>query len=256
MAPAGNRMPPPPTQPVRAVDADERKRLEAGRGLGPFLAWRDPGGALAIKQLEPGVAVRIGRWIECPIAFDHLFVSREHAEVLLRASVAPESTSVFLLDLQSKHGTEHRRVESHEGALPSGQLRPAPRRPAGPLQLGQGDHDVCLAREVWIRIGGVPHDPGITAEPPDDLPQPTPREHDVLVELCRPQFDSPDRAVPPPTNARIAAGLTPRIGEARVSDIVSALYQKYELRGTPAQNRLELVELALRRRLVGPEHYT
>ena len=244
-----------PTFPVRASDADERALLKRTHARGPFLAWRDPSGTLHVHPLEPGIPVTIGRSDGSPIAFDHVLVSRAHAEVLMQTGLNPASTSVHLLDLQSKHGTEHRRVESHEGSRPTGRLRPAPRRPGRPLQLGQGDHDVRLANHVWFRVGAVPHDPAVTADPPEDIPQPTPRQREVLVELCRPQFVAPDRPVPPPTNSQIAQRLRPRIGEERVSDIMSDLYNRYDLKGTPGQNRLSLVELALRQRLVGPEHY-
>ena len=58
-----------------------------------------------------------------------------------------------------------------------------------------------------------------------------------------------------PSNAEIGARLTPPIGAARVSDIMSAMYVKYELTETNVQNRLALVDLALHHRLVGHADY-
>ena len=41
-------------------------------------------------------------------------------------------------------------------------LHPAPTLSAGRTGLEAGDHDVLLAGEVWIRVGGVPVDRGAT----------------------------------------------------------------------------------------------
>jgi DNA-binding CsgD family transcriptional regulator len=89
----------------------------------------------------------------------------------------------------------------------------------------------------------------------EGIPEPTPRQRALLVELCRPQFRTPGRMVPPPSNAQIGVLLKPTIGPERVSDILSALYEKYDLRGTSVQNRLSLVLLAIRERIVVAEDY-
>jgi hypothetical protein len=77
----------------------------------------------------------------------------------------------------------------------------------------------------------------------------------VLVELCRRQFAETQRHVVPPSNAEIGVKLTPPIKAERVSDLLSELYDKYGLRYAKEQNRLELIDLAIRGRLVRAEHY-
>ena len=69
----------------------------------------------------------------------------------------------------------------------------AARVPARPAQLDAGEHDVRLAGERYVLIGGVPLDEGSTNDRAD-IPEPTPRQRDVLVELCRPFFEPPGRA--------------------------------------------------------------
>lgn len=242
--------------PLRAATAQESNRLAEARRAGPFVAWRDGSGMLRIEALRAGKPLTVGRSIDNAIAFEHLLVSREHAEILLRVRSKPADTSVFLLDLRSKHGTAHRRLALEKGATrPIGPLQPAPSQPAGPLRLESGVHDVKLAGEVWMRIGGVPVDHGATGDREYDLPKPTARERDVLVELCRPRFGAAGTPVATPSNAQIGASLKPRIGAERVSDLLSQMYAKYDLDGTKEQNRFGLVELALEHRLVRPEHY-
>ncbi len=242
--------------PVRPGTVQERTRLAEARRRGPFVAWRDGSRVLHIHALVPGKPVTVGRSIESTISLGHLLVSREHAEVLLKVRSHPTDTSVFLLDLRSKHGTAHRPLEIARGTeTPSGPLQPAPSEPAGPLRMQPGDHDVKFAGEVWIRIGGVPVDQGATGDRDYDLPEPTKRERDVLVELCRPQFGAAGSPVATPSNAQIAGRLKPPIGAERVSDLLSQMYAKYDLAGTKEQNRFRLVELALQHRLVRSEDY-
>jgi hypothetical protein len=88
----------------------------------------------------------------------------------------------------------------------------------------------------------------------DGLPAPTKRQRDVLVELCRPQFER-GTAVATPSNAEIGARVQPPIRAARVSDLLSELYLKYDLRGTKEQNRISLADLALNHGFVRPEDY-
>jgi hypothetical protein len=114
---------------------------------------------------------------------------------------------------------------------------------------------VKLAGEVWMRIGAVPVDRGATCDRDVDLPSPTKRERDVLVELCRTHFVAATGSAATPSNAQIGALLRPPIGAERVSDLISQLYGKYELTGTKEQNRVRLVELALEHRLVRPDDY-
>jgi hypothetical protein len=88
----------------------------------------------------------------------------------------------------------------------------------------------------------------------DDVPKPTPRQREVLVELCRPFFTWPGVPVPA-SNAEIASRLKPPIGQERVSDLLSALYQLYDLKGTTEQRRALMVEFARRHRLVDVGDY-
>jgi hypothetical protein len=244
-------------QPLRAMGAQESNRLATARGGGPFVAWRDDQGTMQVLALAPGKPVTVGRSTDSTIAFEHLLVSREHAEVLMRARRKPSDTSVFLLDLRSKHGTEQRQVELQHGAERAiMELQPVPSQPASPMRLEPGEHDVRLAGEVWIRVGGVRVDPGATHERDDhQLPKPTPRERDVLVELCRPRFAAGAGSVAAPSNAQIAANIVPRIGPDRVSDLLSQMYKKYDLHDTKEQNRVSLIDLALKHRFVGAADY-
>jgi hypothetical protein len=243
-------------QPVRPRDDQEVMCLDRARERGAFVAWRDGPGNLRIHHLVSREAVTIGRAAPNTVMFDHLLISRDHAEVVMVVRGDADSTTVYLHDLWSKHGTEHRRVPVDDRDRASLALKPAATRPAGRAGLQAGDHDVLLAGEVWLRVGAVPVDRGVTGSRGDDLPAPTPRERDVLVELCRPRFETPGRHVATPSNAEIGAWMRPAIKAARVSDMMSAMYVKYELSGTNVQNRLELVELALRHRLVGPADYS
>lgn len=242
--------------PLRAATAGEENRLAAARRDGPFFAWRDGGGALRVMALEPEEPVAIGRDDGSAVVIGHPLVSREHAIVLVRRRGASDR-SVHLVDAGSRHGTELRPVSRSGGAVkPAGPLAPVPSLPGRSLRLAPGDHDVRFAGEVWAHLGAVPLDVGATGDRDAGLPAPTPRERDVLVALCRPQFLAPDRRVPLPSNAQIGGQLKPTIGTERVSDLLSQLYAKYGLTGTKEQNRAELVELALRHRLVDPDDFT
>lgn len=254
--PGSGAIRPSHTHPVRAVDDEERERLGAARARGAFVAWRDAPGTLRVHDLRPAVPVTIGRAQDNTVAFEHVLVSRRHAEILLRVNSRPASTSVLLSDEQSKHGTAHRRLALGDEDRAARALEPAPTRSAGALRLAAGDHDVRLAGEVWLRVGAVPVDTAATGSREHGVAEPTTREHQVLVELCRPRFAAGRRRGPTPSNGQIAAALTPPIRADRVSDLLSQMYKKYGLDGTKEQNRSELVELALERGLVGHEHYT
>jgi hypothetical protein len=199
-----------------------------------------------VHELSPREPATIGR-VEGTVTFaSHREVSREHAEVTMRRYADPPAVCVYLLDMASKHGTEHRAVRLRGGvAQETGPWQAAPRVPGRPAQLDAGEHDVRLARERFILIGGVPFDEGRTSDR-DTLPEPTARQRDVLVELCRPFFASPGTVVATPSNGEIAARLEPVISSDRVSDLLSELYKRYDLHGTKEQNRMRLVELAKR----------
>ena len=249
----------PPTYflPVRPATVQERNRLTEARRVGPFVAWRDGSRELQVHRARAGQARHDRALAGNTISLAHLLVSRDHAEVLLRSAASRLTLGVpARLAVQARH-----RAASAE----DGERAPRRRRGhSGPPRASPadchcdctpGDHDVQLAGEVWIRIGGVPVDQGATGDRDYDLPEPTKRERDVLVELCRPPVrrrrepcrDAEQRA---DRRARQAA-----IGAERVSDLLSQMYAKYELAGTKEQNRFELVELAMQHRLVRPEDY-
>jgi len=236
-------------EPVRPDGAAEAARIAQTANKQPYVAWRGMDGTLHVHGLSPQAPATIGR-INGTVTFpEHRGVSREHAEVTLREYHDPPAVGVYLLDLGSKQGTQHRSVTLRNGvARNPGEWVTAPRVPARPTQLDAGAHDVRLAGERYLLIGGVPLDDGRTSDR-DDLPQPTPRQREVLVELCRPLFESPGVLVPPATNAQIAVRLKPPIGADRVSDLMSEMYRRYDLRGTREQNRLQLAGLAKQRLL-------
>ena len=231
-------------QPVRPDGAAEVARIAQAANRHPYVAWRDADGGLRVRELGPRAPVTIGRVTGTVTFPDHGAVSREHAEVTVREYADPPALCVYLLDVASKHGTEHRTVRLRNGvAQDPGPWQTAPRVPGRPAQLDAGEHDVRIAGERFILIGGVPLDEGRTTDR-DELPQPTVRQRDVLVELCRPFFAAPGAVVATPSNAEIAARLEPPISPDRVSDLLSELYRRYDLTGTKEQNRLQLAGLA------------
>jgi hypothetical protein len=231
-------------EPVRPAGAAEVARLAKAAMRRPYVAWREANGALQVHELSPRAPATIGR-VDGTVTFPgQREISREHAEVTLREHVAPPAICVHLLDVASKHGTEHRTVRLRNGvAQDVGAWQPTPRVPARPAQLDAGEYDVRLARERYILIGGVPLDEGSTSDS-DPLPEPTVRQREVLVELCRPFFEAHGTYPAAPSNAEIATRLKPVIGAERVSDLLSEMYRRYDLHGTPAQNRARLAALA------------
>jgi hypothetical protein len=240
-------------EPVRADGAAELIRLQTASP--PYVAWRDADGALRVHELRPRPSATIGR-VSGVVTFpDERLVSRAHAEVTMRVYSDPDAVGVYLLDSGSKHGTEHRTaVLRHGRTVETGRWRDAPHAPARPVQLDAGEHDVRLAGELYVLIGGVPLDEGSTNDRVD-IPEPTQRQRDVLVELCRPLFASPDGPAAPASNAEIASRLTPPISQERVSDLLSEMYRRYELSGTKEQRRTLLVDFARRHRLVDASDY-
>ena len=196
--------------PLRASSASESNRLATARRKGPFLAWRDISGDIRITPLRAGEPAGVGRSPQSTIVIDDRTVSREHAEILLRSSGAGD-VSVLLVDNRSRNGTWHRRLAFDSGGeRPEGELLRVPPVPALPIELAAGDHDVVLAGQAWIRVGGVPVDTGNTDEIEQVLPAPTNRERDVLVELCRPRYIG--QGATTPSNAEIGVRLRRRWG--------------------------------------------
>jgi hypothetical protein len=241
--------------PVRRERARESIRLAEAGARGPFVAWRDTDDELRVQLLAAERPLTVGRSITHPVTLDFPEVSREHLEILWRVRDEPGDESVYLLDLASNGGTQHRRLLIENAAeRPLGEWQGVPSPPARPLHLAPGEHDVWLARRTFIRIGGVREDLGVTHDEREPLPPPTSREHDVLVELCREQFER-GTSVATATNAEIGPRLTPPLLAGTVSEKMSTMYKKYKLEGTKEQNRVNLANIALSRGLVGPEDY-
>src|SRR5689334_13143626 len=170
-------------EPVRAANGDEANQLSRARQTGPFVAWRDPSGALRVHGLGPLTPAKIGRAQDGTIRADYPQISRKHAEVTVRTHGLPITTSVYLLD-HSKHGTQHRRVTLTRdwAGRDAGPWHEAPRAPARAYQLDEGAHDIRLARARYVLIAGVPVDGGRTADRDEDpLPAPTAKQRPVLV---------------------------------------------------------------------------
>lgn len=243
-------------EPVRATGGGESARLTQAAQSGPYVAWRDAAGELQIHALGPRTPATIGRSQDGTVQIDHPQVSREHAEVTARFHGEPLTTSVYLLDY-SRHGTEHRRVMvgTRGAGTAGGAWQKAPRAPARACQLEDGAHDIRIAGERYLLVGGVPVDDGITADREDPVTRPTVRQRQVLVELCRPFFAAPDEIVSPPTNAYIARQLDPVISEDQVSTHMTDMYKRYGIHGTSTQNRLQLVNLARKHDLVDASDY-
>jgi hypothetical protein len=241
-------------EPVRPEGAAEVAHLAKAAMKQPYVAWRDADGTLQVHELRPRAPATIGR-VGGTVTFpEHREVSREHAEVTVREHADPPAVCVYLLDVASKHGTEHRPVRLRDGvAQEVGAWQAVPRLPARPTQLDAGEHDVRLARERYILIGGVPLDDGSTSDR-DTLREPTVRQRQVLVELCRPFFETPGTFAATPSNAEIAARLKPAISPDRVSDMLSEMYRLYDLHGTKEQNRMQLVGLAKQHLLDGGDY--
>ena len=155
---------------MRTDGAAELIRLQSAA---PYVAWRDADGALQVHELSPRSPATIGR-VSGVVTFpDERLVSRVHAEVTMRVYSDPDAVGVYLLDSGSRHGTEHRTATLRHGrTVDTGRWRNAPHAPAPAAQLDAGDHDVRLAGELYVLIGGVPLDEGSTNDRAD-IPEPT-----------------------------------------------------------------------------------
>ena len=124
-------------RPLRTVSVREEQVLQEARKLGPFVAWRDDTGHLQTYHLKPSDLVTIGRAGDCTITFDHVYVSRQHATLLMSIGGKPDEITVSLLDVRSRHGTEHRPLEYDRGAARAATpLEAVPIEPRAPVRLG------------------------------------------------------------------------------------------------------------------------
>jgi hypothetical protein len=240
-------------EPVRALSVAEQLQLGEAANSGPFVAWRDDTGALALHALRPGEPATMGRSLETVVTILHPQVSRDHAEVTVHAH--SDALSVFVLDRDSRHGTEHRTVTFARGAeRVTGAWKPVPRTPSRAVQLEAGTHDLRLAGTRWVLIGGVPVDTGFTFDRDEALlARPTGRRRDVLVELCRPAFEQPGAYQPIPSNKEIGERLF--VGSEYVSDLLSEFYREYKIEGAREQRRPKLIQFARDAGLVTADDY-
>src|SRR4051794_37028891 len=129
-------------KPVRPMSVAEELQLGDAARKGPFVAWRDDVGTLCIHLLRPYEPATVGRSLEKVVAIADPKISREHVEVTMRAHDDPDAVSVFVLDTDSKHGTEHRTVTLARGAeRTTSAWQRVPHTPSRGVQLEAGLHD-------------------------------------------------------------------------------------------------------------------
>jgi pSer/pThr/pTyr-binding forkhead associated (FHA) protein len=143
-------------------------------------------------------------------------VSRHHAELELVAG------SWFVTDLDSANGTwvNGKRIDAKKALHVGDELR-------------IGD------TSLWLQ-GVVSSEPMSTTSPAMKAPSLTPKQREVLRELCRPQAKD-DRA-PCSTTKDIAARLF--VGEAAVKAHLGSLYLKFEVPEEGQQRRALLAQRA------------
>jgi hypothetical protein len=165
----------------------------------------------------------VGRAREADIRLEDLTVSPLHAELVRRRGL------VYVADLGL----------SDNGTFVNG-------RPVGRRLLAEGDV-VCFGR-VPCRAGGIsPHDIPETVR--DPLPELTPRELDVLNELCRPAL-SAEAFVGPASVGTIAVRLD--VTQAAVKQHLLRLYNKFGITGG-ADRRTRLANTAVVLGLARPQ---
>jgi FHA domain/Bacterial regulatory proteins, luxR family len=178
--------------------------------------WSDAGAEPAVLQ---GDRLVIGRAAANDLALgEDPLVSRVHAAL----ERYPSGWSIR--DLGSANGT---RVNGNV-LVAEQSLRP-------------GD-EILIGGTRLVYRASVTDAPAKTMSATDRPPVLTRREHDVLVELCRPVV-GPGPFTQPATAAQIAAGLV--VSEATVKFHLSNLYDKFDI-GEPSSNRrARLAEAAL-----------
>jgi hypothetical protein len=194
--------------------------------VGAYLEVRRPAGPSELVPLE-GERVTIGKTGSCtiPVAWDRA-VSRVHA-VLERFA----GGQWVIRDLSSRNGT-----------FVNGE-RLAAERPLHPFdEIRVGDTLLSFRGDPSLEV------PTATAatQPPPEL---TRREHDVLVELCRPMLLG-EVFREPATAREIAAALV--VSEDAVKQHLRNLYRKFRIHEGEERRRIRLANEAIRRGGVGP----
>jgi pSer/pThr/pTyr-binding forkhead associated (FHA) protein len=184
-------------------------------------------GAVRLVPLTTA-ALTIGRAPGNEVTIDSKEVSRLHALV----ERFPAGWSIR--DLGSTNGTT---------------VNGAPVRPAQILR--DGDRvGVGAARLVFHAPSGRSGTSTVGVEPPPPPPALTPREQEVMTELCRPYVLGGTPYPEPPTVRTIAAAL--HITESAVKKHLSRLYDKFGLTGNDDRRRSRLAGEAVRRGAVRP----
>ena len=116
----------------------------------------------------------------------------------------------------------------------------------GDRALRPGDEILVGQSRFVFRSDEVLEDPTAT-DPSGAAPSLTPREHDVLVALCRPVLGA-DVFTEPATIKQMAAQLT--VSDAAVKQHLARLYDKFGLHDEDDRRRLRLANEAIRRSAV------
>jgi DNA-binding transcriptional ArsR family regulator len=129
-----------------------------------------------------------------------------------------------------------RDVGSRNGTFVNGQ------RLSGERALHPGDEIRVGRTRLVLRGDGAEHHPVTEAATPP--PALTSREHDVLVELCRPVLAG-DLFTEPASIREVAAALS--VTEAAIKQHLLRLYDKFGVYAEPTRRRVELANEAVRR---------
>ncbi len=214
-----------------SLSASELKALLAAEREGlPLLVYRDGDGELALRKLDPGGGLMLGRGadLDLPLAWDPE-VSGVHAE-MQRAG----GEWAILDDGLSRNGTfvNGRRVSGRQ------RLRDDDRIRLGQTVIVFKGGAGATAVEETVAAGG--------AAIPQEL---TDSQRRVLVALCRP-FKDGASFTRPATNQEIAAEVFLSVEAVKMH--LRALFAKFELAELPQnEKRVRLAECALQFGVIG-----
>ena len=189
----------------------------------------------ALEGVSPGLSnyialdqdrLTVGRSPDNDLVLADSVVSRHHA-ILERIKAG-----WFLRDLNSSNGTDI-----------NGQ------RVIGEKALRNGD-EILIGRSRLIFHDGVSTDPSTSKR--DPLPRVTPKEHEVLVELCRP-VASGGAFRAPATVRQIAERMF--VGEPAVKAHLLRLFEKFAIGADEPNRRLALANRAIDTGAVTPRDF-
>jgi ATP/maltotriose-dependent transcriptional regulator MalT len=189
------------------------------------LEYETPMGVRIIEldDLEHGI-LRIGRSSKSDLKIDDQDVSRKHAFI-------ERAADAWRLNDLSLNGT-----------LVNGRLVQGSR-------VLRGDDTITIGRATFhYREGEIS---GRSTEPVEPAPPLTPKEHEVLVELCRPYFEGAVLAEPPSVREIADAKY---VGETAVKAHLEHLYEKFHI-GAGPRRRSRLGQAAIHRQAVTADDY-